>query len=246
MTMSDAISHIIELRKKLIISLGIFLTVFLGYFIFCQPLFDRLGQPLLKYLPNYQIIATQVTAPLTILLKLSMLCAVFTTIPIFIYQICSFIAPGLYQHEKKLFFPLIGLSTALFYLGGLFAFFVVCPLALSFFYHFAPSQVTVMTDIGAYFNFVSNMVLIFALCFQIPMLIYFALYFNIIHKDSFNDKRSYIIVGCFILGMLLTPPDVISQILLAVPLILLFELGIILYYFFPRRGNDVPSSHVKI
>ncbi len=234
----NAIAHIIELRKKLIISVGIFLVFFLGYFVFCQPLFDNLGQHLLKHLPSYQIIATQVTAPLTVLVKLSMLCAIFTTVPIFIYQICSFIAPGLYQHEKKLFFPLIALSTLLFYLGGLFAFFVVCPLALSFFYHFAPSQVTVMTDIGAYFHFVSNMVMTFALCFQIPMLIYSALYFNILSKSRFSQKRGYIIVGCFILGMLLTPPDVISQILLAVPLILLFELGLILYYFFPHPGRN--------
>jgi len=232
---SSTISHIIELRQKLMISMAVFLTTFLIYFIFCQPLFDLLGQPLLKHLPNYQIIATQVTAPLTILLKLSMLCAVFTTIPVFIYQLCAFIAPGLYQHEKKLFFPLIAFSTLLFYIGGLFAFFVVCPLALSFFYHFAPSQVTVMTDIGAYFSFISNMVMIFALCFQIPMLIYSALYFNIMNQNSFKNKRGYIIVACFVLGMLLTPPDVISQILLAVPLILLFELGLILYRFFPSQ-----------
>ncbi len=240
---SRTISHIIELRKKLMISMGVLLAAFLIYFIFCQPLFDLLGQPLLRHLPNYQIIATQVTAPLTILLKLSMLCAVFTTIPVFIYQFCAFIAPGLYQHEKKLFFPLIALSTFLFYLGGLFAFFIVCPLALSFFYHFAPSQVTVMTDIGAYFSFISNMVMIFALCFQIPMLIYSALYFNIINKNSFQNKRGYIVVGCFVLGMLLTPPDVISQMLLAVPLMLLFELGLILYRFFPNQTQSDPHRY---
>lgn len=232
--MSDAINHFTELRNRFIFSIACLTVAFAFFFIFCHKVFDTLGQIVLSRLPNYEIIATQVTSPFIVLLKLSLLFAIFTTIPVFIYQFCAFIAPGLYKREKKIFYPIVALSTGLFYLGGLFAFLVVCPLALGFFYHFAPSQVSVMTEIGAYYHFISNMVLIFAFSFQIPIAVYCGLYFGVIQPESIKQKRGYIIVGCFTLGMLLTPPDVISQILLAIPLIGLFELGYLLFKVLPK------------
>lgn len=223
------LSHWSELRHRLIVSLLCFGAVFLFYFIFCQSLFSALNQLLLKYLPQaYQIITTQVTSPFTVLLKLCVSSTLFTIMPFLIYQAWRFITPGLYQKEKRLFIPVLILSMILFYLGALFAFFIVCPLALNFFYHFAPQQVTVMTDLAAYVGFISNLILIFALSFQIPLVIFLLLHFKCLSRNTLKQKRPFVIVGCFVLGMLLTPPDVISQVLLAIPLLILFELGLLL------------------
>lgn len=227
MISADTLNHIVELKKRLVSSVFVFSIAFLGVFLFCRPLFDHLTQPILKFLPSsYQLVSTQITTPFTVLMKFSVFIALITVIPYILFQLWTFIAPGLYKHEKKVFFPLLLLSTALFYTGGLFAFFVVCPLALNFFYHFAPSDIKVMTDLGAYFGFVSNLMLIFAFSFQIPIIIFSLLYFKLISIEQYVQKRPYIIVGCFVIGMLLTPPDVVSQVLLAIPLLILFELGV--------------------
>lgn len=242
MISTDTLNHIIELKKRLVASVLVFSVAFLAVFVFCRPLFDLLTQPILKFLPNsYQIVSTQITTPFTVLMKFSVFLALIIVIPYLLFQLWSFIAPGLYQHEKKVFFPLLLLSTALFYTGGLFAFFVVCPLALNFFYHFAPSDIKVMTDLGAYFGFISNLMLIFAFSFQIPIVIFSLLYFNLISIEQYVQKRPYIIVGCFIVGMLLTPPDVVSQVLLAVPLLILFELGVWLSKIFKPTPTMIAS-----
>ena len=226
---SDSLVHFIELKKRLIRSVFIVISTFLLIFLFSRPLFTLFTAPILKFLPNaYQIISTQVTTPFTVLMRFSFFLSILLTIPVLLYETWGFIAPALYKHERKLFLPLIMLSTGLFYLGGLFAFFIVCPLALNFFYHFAPEGITVMTDLKAYFGFISQMVLIFAFSFQIPIVLFTLFHFEIISVQQYTSKRPYMIVGCFIIGMLFTPPDVISQILLAIPLTLLFELGLLL------------------
>lgn len=229
MASSDVIAHIIELKKRVLHSLFVFAITFLIAFVFSRPLFTLFSKPILNYLPSsYQIISTQVTAPFTVLMKFSAFVSILICIPFLLYQAWSFITPALYRHERKVFIPLLLLSTFLFYLGGTFAFLLVCPIALNFFYHFAPSNITVLTDLQAYYGFIIKMVLIFAFSFQIPIILFTLLRFELITSAQVSQKRPYIIVACFILGMLLTPPDVISQILLAVPLILLFELGLLL------------------
>lgn len=240
----QSLSHFIELKKRLLRCVFVVSSAFLIIFIFSRPLFTLLTGPILKFLPNaYQIISTQITTPFTVLMRFSFFLAVLLTIPILLYEIWGFVTPALYNHEKKIFLPLIFLSTALFYLGGLFAFFIVCPLALNFFFHFAPDGITVMTDLQAYFGFISQMILVFSISFQIPIVLFALLHFNILSSEQYTKKRPYIIVACFIVGMLLTPPDVISQILLAIPLILLFEIGLWLSKLKLFNTKKIETSH---
>lgn len=242
MLSTETLQYIFELKSRMMRSLVLITSLFCVFFLFSRSLFAIFSTPVINRLPaSYQIISTQVTTPFVVLMKFSFMLALLAGIPYLLYQAWAFIAPGLYRHEKRFIVPLILLSTGLFYIGGAFAFFVVCPLALNFFYHFAPANITVMTDIQAYFGFVLNMLLIFAFSFQIPIVIFCLLHFKWITPRQYQQKRPYMIVGCFILGMLLTPPDVISQILLAVPLILLFELGFLLSKWMVKKAACVPA-----
>ena len=187
------------------------------------------------------MIATEVASPFLTPFKLTLVAAVFIAIPYILYQVWSFVAPGMYKHEKRFAIPLLVSSVALFYLGAAFAYYVVFPLIFAFFTSVGPEDITIMTDINSYLNFVLKLFFAFGIAFEIPIAAILLIWAGITTPDDLARKRPYIIVGCFVFGMLLTPPDVISQSLLAVPMWLLFELGV----FFGRliqRDEDKATT----
>jgi len=221
--------HYAELRNRIIKSLLVVLAIFIVLFIYARPLYTFVARPILSQLPaNSTMIATQVTAPFLIPLKLSFMCAILLGVPYIIFQAWAFVAPGLYKHEKKKILPTILASITLFYLGLIFAFKVISPLALTFFTQQAPEGVQVMTDISHYLDFLMLLLLATGFGFQIPIITIGIVKLKIVSRETLIKKRPWIIVATFTLGMLLTPPDVLSQVLLAVPMWLLFEVGILL------------------
>lgn len=222
------IAHLVELRNRLLKAVLAILVVFLALFPFANTLYSWLSEPLRAFLPEgTSMIATDVASPFFAPLKLTVMVAVFAAIPVVLYQMWAFIAPGLYRNEKKLAIPLLVSSVLLFYLGAVFAYFVVFPLVFGFFTAAGPAEVQVMTDISSYLDFVLKMFFAFGLAFEIPIATVLLILSGITTAEALAEKRPYVIVGCFVLGMLLTPPDVISQTLLAVPMWMLFEVGII-------------------
>lgn len=228
------LSHLIELRNRLMHSLLAVLVLFLLLFPFANPLFEILSAPLQAELSG-EMIAVKVADPFLTPLKLTLVLAIFLAVPYLLYQVWSFIAPGLYKHEKALFKPLLVSSTLLFYLGMAFAYFVVFPLIFRFFVGTAPAGVEVATDIGYYLDFVLKLFFAFGIAFEVPVLTVLLIWTGMTTPESLAQKRAYIIVGSFVVGMLLTPPDMFSQILLAIPMWLLFELGLILSRHLMRK-----------
>ncbi len=221
-------SHLVELRDRLLRAVLVVLVIFLGLFAFANDLYTFLAEPLLKHLPQgSSMIATEVASPFLTPFKLAMVSAVFIGMPYILYQLWAFIAPGLYQHEKSLAFPLLFSSIVLFYLGMVFAYFVVFPLMFGFFTGIALEGVTMMTDITKYLDFVLKMFFAFGMAFEVPIATILVISTGMTTVEKLADKRPFIIVFAFVIGMLLTPPDVVSQMLLAVPMWLLFELGLI-------------------
>lgn len=222
------LSHLIELRDRLLRSLVAVLVILLALVPFANDLYEWLSAPLLKYLPEgTSMIATEVASPFFAPFKLAIVTAIFIAMPVIVYQLWSFIAPGLYKKEKKLAYPLIITSTLLFYLGAAFAYFAVFPLVFGFFTSTAPEGVEVATDISKYLDFVLKLFFAFGLAFEIPVATILLVSGGFTTPNALASKRPYVIVGAFIIGMLLTPPDVISQTLLALPMWILFELGIL-------------------
>lgn len=237
------VSHLVELRQRLIRSLLIVLAIFLCLFYFANDLYTLLSEPLTALLPEgTTMIATDVTSPFFAPFKLTLMASVFLAMPMILHQAWGFIAPGLYSHEKKMAVPLLASSIALFYAGIAFAYFVVFPLIFGFFTSVGPENVAVMTDISSYLNFVLKLFFAFGIVFEIPIATLLLISTGTASVESLRAKRAYIVVGCFVLGMLLTPPDVISQSLLAVPMWLLFELGIVLGQVMVRRRKDELSE----
>jgi len=233
------VSHLVELRQRLIRSLLIVLAIFLCLFYFANDLYTLLSEPLTALLPEgTTMIATDVTSPFFAPFKLTLMASIFLAMPMILHQAWGFIAPGLYSHEKKMAVPLLASSIALFYAGIAFAYFVVFPLIFGFFTSVGPENVAVMTDISSYLNFVLKLFFAFGIVFEIPIATLLLISTGAASVESLRAKRAYIVVGCFVLGMLLTPPDVISQSLLAVPMWLLFELGIVLGQVMIRRRKD--------
>jgi len=230
--------HLIELRQRIIycfLSVGILLLI---CFCFSRQIFQVLAAPLLAQLPSKQsLIATGVAAPVIVPLKLSLYVAFILAMPIILYQAWHFIAPGLYKHEKGFAWILLILSSVLFYIGILFSYFVVFPLVFRFFAMVVPAGVAFMPDINQYFDFCMKLFIAFGIAFEVPVATMLVLRTGLLSKSTLARARPYIIVGAFILGMLLTPPDVISQILLALPMWLLFELGL----FFGKETQDEES-----
>ena len=222
------VSHLIELRDRLIrMSIAIF-VVFLALFPFANEIYTFVAAPLMAQLPDGNtMIATQVAAPFLTPFKLALIAAVFLAMPFLLYQFWGFIAPGLYKHEKRLATPLLISSIILFYVGVAFAYFVVFPLIFAFLSASTPEGVAMMTDISAYLDFVLALFFAFGIAFEIPIATILLVAAGITTPAALVSKRPYVIVGAFVVGMLLTPPDVISQTLLAVPMWLLFELGIV-------------------
>lgn len=233
------ISHLTELRDRLLKSLLLVLLFFLPLFYFANDLYTLLSQPLTDLLPaGTSMIATDVTSPFFAPFKLTLVLAIFVAIPFILHQVWSFIAPGLYQHEKRVAIPLLVSSVLLFYGGVAFAYFVVFPLIFGFFTSTGPEGVAMMTDISSYLNFVLKLFFAFGVVFEIPIATLLLIWSGATTVESLSEKRAYMVVGCFVVGMLLTPPDVISQTLLAVPMWLLFEVGIILGRVFARKSPE--------
>ncbi|HEC75594.1 MAG TPA: twin-arginine translocase subunit TatC [Methylophaga aminisulfidivorans] len=234
------ISHLVELRDRLLRGVLVVLVIALCLLPFSNDLYHFLSKPLLDHLPSTStMIATEVASPFLTPFKLTLSTAIMLAIPVLLYQVWSFIAPGLYSHEKKLVFPLMFASTFLFILGVVFAYFVVFPLIFAFLTQAAPEGVAVMTDISSYLDFVLKLFFAFGIAFEVPIATVLLVWSGATTIDALKEKRPYIIVGAFVIGMLLTPPDVISQTLLALPIWLLFEIGLICAKFLPKEENSI-------
>ena len=244
MSDSPLLNHLLELRNRLLRSVLVVLVVFAALAYFANDLYNLLAQPLLVALPgDSQMIATDVAAPFFTPFKLTFVVALALAIPYLLWQLWAFIAPGLYRKEKRLVVPLLISSTLLFYAGVAFAYFVVLPIAMAFFTGAAPEGVTVATDISRYLDFVLAIFMAFGIAFETPVAIMLLIWSGVSTRESLARKRPYIIVGAFTVGMLLTPPDVISQTLLAIPMWLLFELGLqISRWYTPSQSNDKETA----
>jgi sec-independent protein translocase protein TatC len=222
------IAHLIELRGRLLKSVVCVLLIFFSLYWFMNDLYYIVSEPLRVFLPEGStMIATDVASPFFTPFKLTLMTSVFIGMPYLLYQIWSFIAPALYDKEKRIAIPLLLSSIVLFYLGMAFAYFVVFPLVFGFFTSAGPEGVAIMTDISRYLDFVLKLFFAFGLAFEIPIATILLVTAGITTTENLREKRPYVVVGCFVVGMLLTPPDVISQLLLAIPMWLLFEMGII-------------------
>ncbi|RUO80006.1 twin-arginine translocase subunit TatC [Idiomarina tyrosinivorans] len=245
--MSDTplIAHLLELRRRLLRSLLAVGIVFAALAYFANDLYTLLAKPLLQHLPSgSSMIATDVAAPFFTPFKLVMMLAFALSVPFVLWQIWAFIAPGLYRREKRLIAPLLLSSTLLFYAGIAFAYWVVLPLAMGFFTSVAPEGVTIATDIARYLDFVLAIFFAFGLAFETPVAIILLIWSGVTSVESLRNKRPYVIVAAFAIGMLLTPPDVISQTLLAVPMWLLFELGLLVASLYRKREAVEDQSRV--
>lgn len=233
------VAHLTELRDRLLRALLAVLIVFICLFPFANEIYIFVSEPLRQLLPEgATMIATEVASPFLTPFKLTLVTAIFLAIPYVLYQVWSFVAPGMYRHEKRFAVPLLVSSIALFYLGAAFAYLVVFPLIFAFFTSVGPEGITIMTDINSYLNFVLKLFFAFGIAFEIPIAAVLLIWAGITTADDLAKKRPYIIVGCFIFGMLLTPPDVISQSLLALPMWLLFEFGLFFGRFIKKRDSQ--------
>jgi len=223
------ISHLIELRNRLLRIVIGFMVVFIAFFPFANKIYEILAAPLLnKLLPiGGQMIATGVTTPFFVPMKVAMMAAFIVSLPHTMYQVWAFVAPGLYAHEKKFMIPMIVASSSLFLAGMSFAYFLVFPVIFGYIVNTAPQGVAVMTDIGSYLDFVLTLFFAFGLAFQVPIAVVMTVRFGWVTIQTLQQARGYVIVGAFVIGAIFTPPDIISQFMLAVPMWLLYEIGIV-------------------
>ena len=240
------IEHLVELRTRLLRAVAGLMVVFLGLLPFANRLYAWLAQPLLDKLPEgAHLIAVEVASPFFAPLKLAFFVALVATMPWLLYQLWAFVAPGLYKREKKLAMPLLVSAVTLFYAGCAFSFYLVLPTVFTFLTAVTPEGVSMMTDIHAYLNFVMVIFLAFGLSFQMPVALVILTLLGWVTPDQLKEWRGYAIVGVFILAAVVTPPDVISQLMLAIPMVLLYEAGIIASQILaPRRrtGDDEPAA----
>ncbi|MGC7559101.1 twin-arginine translocase subunit TatC [Pasteurella sp. PK-2025] len=238
------ISHLMELRDRLLKSIIFVAVVFCGLVYFANDIYQFVASPLIDALPaGASMIATNIATPFFTPIKLTAVVSVFLSVPYLLYQIWAFVAPALYQHEKRLIYPLLFSSTVLFYLGVAFAYYVVFPLVFGFLTKTAPEGVSIATDISSYLDFVLTIFLAFGVCFEVPVAIILLCWTGVTTPEDLKAKRPYIIVAAFVIGMLLTPPDVFSQTLLAIPMWLLFEIGVVVARFYrPREDDETASS----
>jgi len=221
-------SHLIELRERLLKAIAAVLLVLIALLPFANRLYAVLARPLLAHLPKGgQMVAIEVASPFFTPLKLAYFAALVVAMPYVLYQLWAFVAPGLYRHEKKLATPLLVSSVLLFYLGGAFAYFLVLPTVFGFLASVTPEGVTMMTDIGHYLDFVLVMFLAFGFCFEVPVAVVILVALGWVTPAQLTASRGYVIVGAFVVAAVLTPPDILSQTLLAVPMCLLYEVGVI-------------------
>lgn len=236
-------SHLIELRDRLLRCVIALLLVFVCLFPWASELYNFLAQPMLASLPaGGQLIATEVTAPFFVPVKVTMMAALVIALPYLLYQIWAFVAPGLYVHEKKLVVPLIVTSTLLFLCGMAFAYFLVFPVVFHFMVSVAPQGVAVMTDIGKYLDFVLSLFLAFGVTFEVPVAVVILVKMGMVSVAKLKEIRPYVVVGAFVIGAIFTPPDVVSQIMLAVPLWILYEIGILVAQWLVKPAASEPKS----
>ena len=237
------IAHLIELRSRLLNSAIFILVAFLCLYPWSSDLYALLAHPLLAKLPQGgQMIATDVTTPFFVPLKVTMMAAFLIALPFILYQIWRFVAPGLYAHEKKLVVPIIVASTLLFFCGMAFAYFVVFPVVFGFIVASAPQGVAVMTDIDKYLSFVLGMFMAFGITFQVPVIVVVLVRMGVVSVAKLREIRRYVIVGAFVVGAIFTPPDVVSQCMLAVPLWLLYEAGILVSVWVAPKKTTAPEA----
>lgn len=222
------ISHLIELRNRLLRSILLVLALFLSLFYFANDLYLIMVEPLSSLLPSTgNMIATGVTSPFLVPFKMTLVLSVMIAVPYLLHQVWAFISPGLYNHEKRFGIPLLISSIVLFYCGVAFAYFVVLPLVFGFFTATGPTGISFLPDISNILNFILKLFFAFGLTFEIPVATFLMVSSGISTVKSLTSKRPYVLIGCFVLGMLITPPDIFSQTILALPMYLLFELGIL-------------------
>ena len=237
------VAHLTELRDRLLRAILSVLVIFICLFPFSNEIYTFISEPLRALLPEgSSMIATEVASPFLTPFKLTLVMSIFVAIPVILYQIWSFVAPGMYRQEKRIAFPLLASSVLLFYAGASFAYFVVFPLIFAFFTSVGPTDVAVMTDINRYLDFVLKLFFAFGIAFEIPIAAVILIWSGVTTPDALAKKRPYIIVGCFVFGMLLTPPDVISQSLLAVPMWMLFEVGVFFGRIIEKRRQSSNGS----
>lgn len=238
------LSHLVELRNRLLRAIIALLVAFLCLVPWSKEIYGLLAQPMLAQLPaGVAMIATEVTSPFFIPIKVTLLMAVVLALPVILYQIWAFVAPGLYAHEKRLVAPLVISSSILFMLGMAFAYFIVFPVVFGVMKAFTPEGVAWMPDIGAYFNFVVSMFIAFGVTFEVPVAVILAVKAGMISIAKLREIRPYVIVGSFVIAAIVTPPDVLSQLLLAIPLCLLYEAGILVAAILVRDQPQPESEY---
>jgi len=241
------VSHLLELRNRLVYAVIAVGVVFLACVPFAQELYTLVAQPLLQVMPaGNSMIATEVASPFLTPLKLTLWVSIICAMPVLLYQLWAFVAPGLYRHERRVAMPLLISSVLLFYAGMAFAYFVVFPLVFSFFTKIAPAGVQVMTDIRSYLEFVFGMFFAFGLAFEVPVALILLAKAGIVDPDKLAKKRPYVVLWAFVIAMLLTPPDVFSQTLLAIPMLLLFEIGLFLARRMRRRADREEGAYQEL
>lgn len=239
------ISHLVELRNRLLRCVICIAVIFVGLVYFSNDIYHFVASPLTEVMPKgATMIATNIQTPFFTPIKLTAIVSVFIAVPYLLYQIWAFVAPALYQHEKRMIYPLLFSSTILFYCGVAFAYYVVFPFVFGFFTQTAPEGVAIATDISSYLDFALALFLAFGVCFEVPIAIILLCWTGVTTVKALAEKRPYIIVAAFFIGMILTPPDVFSQTLLAVPMWLLFELGLLVARFYQPK-DDTEESAVK-
>ncbi len=231
-------SHLVELRTRLMRAIITVLVVFAGLFPWAKDIYALLAAPLLDVLPQgASMIATDVTGTFLVPLKVTLMAAFLMALPVVLYQMWAFVAPGLYQHEKRLVIPLLASSVVLFFVGMAFAYFVVFPVAFGFFAGYTPAGVQMMTDIDKYLSFVLAMFIAFGITFEVPVVLIVLVRLGVVSLEKLKQARPYTTVGAFIVAAIVTPPDVVSQLLLAIPLVLLYELGLLMARFVTKPAS---------
>ena len=238
-------SHLVELRDRLIRALLAVGIVFLCLFPWAKELYALLAQPLLATLPKGgQMIATDVVGVFLVPMKVALMVAFLIALPYVLYQVWAFVAPGLYAHEKQLAFPLVASSVILFFVGMAFAYFLVFPTVFGFMAKIAPEGVAWMTDIEKYLSFVLSTFIAFGVTFEVPVIVIVLVKMGIVELQTLKEWRPYVIVGAFVIGAIFTPPDVISQLMLAIPLCLLYELGMLMARFVTKTAAETSTEIV--
>ncbi len=235
------LSHLVELRSRLFKMFGAVFIVFLALLPFAKMIFNYVAAPLVSVVPNGELLALNPVSPLTATIALTFYMALFIAMPVVLYQVWAFVAPGLYRKEKRFAFPLLASSILLFYAGIAFAYFVVFPLVFGFFTAVTPQGVEMMTDISSYLDFIIKIVFAFGLAFEVPIATVLVVWTGLTTPEKLGKARPYVFLTCFVVGMFLTPPDVISQTLLAVPVYILYELGLLMSRLFVSKPAETEA-----